>query len=96
VIHLTNEKIQEIINDILEQKVTLPTVTRWRNGSRNPSQEVREKFENTLGLPIEIIYRDTDLKQLEQQLEIQLKNIRKLIKEYEKIQEMKMSNGESN
>jgi len=62
--------------------VSRVSVTRWRTGSRYPKFDEVVKYENKLGFPFECFTsREPDLDAIKDRLEIQLKAVKKAIKE---------------
>lgn len=60
------------------------TVTRWRNQARSPKFDEILGYEELTQLPFEcFISREPDLEAIKEKLELQLKNVKKAIKEKE-------------
>lgn len=79
----TDEEVKEIFNKVLSDPKKRETITRWRNGSRSPKFSEVMEIERLLKLPFEVFLRNSNLKQIETDKQLQLKNLRALIKEDE-------------
>ncbi|MDD3323580.1 MAG: helix-turn-helix transcriptional regulator [Sulfurospirillaceae bacterium] len=65
-------------------KVDRVTVTRWKNQTRFPKFDEVLKYEEILGLPFEcFISREPNLEAIKEKLEMQLRAVKKAIKEKE-------------
>lgn len=75
---LKDAKIAEILD------IQRATVTRWRTQTRFPSFDKVLKYEEQLGLPFEcIIDREPDFKEIKEKLNMQIKSVKKVIKDKE-------------
>ena len=62
--------------------VSRVSVTRWRTGTRYPKFDEVVEYEKKLGFPFEcFINREPNLETIKEKLEIQLKAVKKAIKE---------------
>ncbi len=62
--------------------VSRVSITRWRTGSRYPKFDEVVEYENKLGFPFEcFVSREPDLESIKDKLELQLKAVKKAIKE---------------
>ena len=64
--------------------VSRVSVTRWRTGTRYPKFDEVVEYEKKLGMPFDcFISRTPDLEEIKDKLEMQLKAVKKTIKERE-------------
>lgn len=78
VIHKTDAELAELL------PVDRVSITRWKNQTRFPKFDEVLKYEEILGLPFEcFISREPNLEAIKEKLEMQLKAVKKAIKEKE-------------
>ena len=74
------DKIDAEIAKLLE--VDRSSVTKWRTGTRYPKFDEVVRYEDILGLPFECFTsREPNLESIKDRLELQLKAVKKAIKE---------------
>ena len=75
-----DEEITELINRSSKKQRSRVTITRWRNKSRYPNYEEVREIEKNLGIPFDVLYRDVNLDELMEELQRQLKEVKRIKK----------------
>jgi len=73
-----DEEITELINRSSKKQRSRVTITRWRNKSRYPNYEEVREIEKNLGIPFDVLYRDVNLDELMEELQRQLKEVKRI------------------
>ena len=73
-----DEELTELINGFSTKQRSRVTITRWRNKSRYPNYEEVREIEKNLGIPFDVLYRDVDFDELIEELQKQLKEVKKM------------------
>jgi transcriptional regulator with XRE-family HTH domain len=73
-----DEEITKLINDNSTKQRSRVTITRWRNKSRYPNYEEVREIEKNLGIPFDVLYRDVDFDELIEELQKQIKEVKKM------------------
>ncbi|SFV56207.1 hypothetical protein MNB_SV-14-1808 [hydrothermal vent metagenome] len=73
-----DEEITELINNNSTKQRSRVTITRWRNKSRYPNYEEVREIEKNLGVPFDVLYRDVNFDELIEELQKQLKEVKKM------------------
>ncbi len=73
-----DEEMTKLINENSIKQRSRVTITRWRNKSRYPNYEEVREIEKNLGIPFDVLYRDVDFDELIEELQKQIKEVKKM------------------
>ena len=73
-----DEEMTKLINENSIKQRSRVTITRWRNKSRYPNYEEVREIEKNLGIPFDVLYRDVNFDELIEELQKQIKEVKKM------------------